>query len=295
MAEPATPEIKEDAPVAEPVVAPVAVVAAPAAAAAAPAAAEKPPLTSVADIGVCCDRNARHRRTMEDAHVIKDGFGDVPTNGYFAVYDGHGGRGAVEYVKDHLHVNFLEALANNPGDVAAAYRDSYKKTDDEIKKAAIHAGTTTVSVFLTVQDGVKKIYVANVGDARVILCHGDEAIRLTHDHKATDEDEIQRIKDAGGFVVNERVNGILAVSRSLGDSAMKDYVTGDPYTTDRDVTEIDSHIILACDGVWDVISDAEAMEIIKAAPTCQEAAVTLLRTSLRKGSTDNISVMVIKF
>ena len=76
---------------------------------------------------------------------------------------------------------------------------------------------------------------------------------------------------------------------------MKDYVSGDPFTTEREITEVDSHLILACDGVWDVVSDSEAMEIVRAANTCQEAATTLLRTSLRKGSTDNISVMVLKF
>lgn len=53
-----------------------------------------------------------------------------------------------------------------------------------------------------------------------------EAMRLTYDHRAEDKDEQKRVTEAGGFVIRNRVLGILAVSRSFGDHGMKDYVTG---------------------------------------------------------------------
>lgn len=93
------------------------------------------------------------------------------------------------------------------------------------------------------------LYVANAGDARGVLCRKGRALRLTYDHKGTDKQEAKRIMDSGGFVMSGRVNGVLAVTRSLGDSSMKEFVVGAPYTTETELTEDDEVLILACDGV----------------------------------------------
>jgi protein phosphatase PTC1 len=93
------------------------------------------------------------------------------------------------------------------------------------------------------------LYVANAGDARGVLCRKGRALRLTYDHKGTDKQEAKRIMDSGGFVMSGRVNGVLAVTRSLGDSSMKEFVVGAPYTTETELTEDDEMLILACDGV----------------------------------------------
>jgi hypothetical protein len=93
------------------------------------------------------------------------------------------------------------------------------------------------------------LYAGNAGDARAVLCRGGEALRLTYDHKGSDAQESKRIVDAGGFVMNNRVNGVLAVTRSLGDSAMKDFVVGAPYTTETELSAHDEFLIIACDGV----------------------------------------------
>merc|ERR1711976_1136231 len=123
---------------------------------------------------------------------------------------------------------------------------------------------------------VKKLYIGNCGDARGVLCRNKTAKRLTFDHKASDESETQRIIDAGGFVVMNRVNGILAVTGALGDYAMKDYVSGEPYCEEHELTDEDTPLILACDGVWDVITDQEAVDLILKFDTCKEAAKNLL-------------------
>lgn len=93
------------------------------------------------------------------------------------------------------------------------------------------------------------LYCANAGDARGVLCRAGKAVRLTYDHKGSDKQEAKRIMDAGGFVMSGRVNGVLAVTRSLGDSSMKEYVVGAPYTTETELGEDDEFLILACDGV----------------------------------------------
>ena len=94
------------------------------------------------------------------------------------------------------------------------------------------------------------LYTANVGDARIVLCRNGKALRLSYDHKGSDENEGRRITGAGGLILNNRVNGVLAVTRALGDAYMKDLVTGHPYTTETVIQpDVDEFMILACDGV----------------------------------------------
>ena len=98
------------------------------------------------------------------------------------------------------------------------------------------------------------LYTANVGDARIVLCRNGKALRLSYDHKGSDENEGKRIANAGGLILNNRVNGVLAVTRALGDAYMKDLVTGHPYTTETVMQpDIDEFLILACDGVSEFI------------------------------------------
>ena len=94
------------------------------------------------------------------------------------------------------------------------------------------------------------LYTANVGDARIVLCRTGKALRLSYDHKGSDENEGRRIANAGGLILNNRVNGVLAVTRALGDTYMKDLVTGHPYTTETVIQpDSDEFLIIACDGV----------------------------------------------
>ncbi len=94
------------------------------------------------------------------------------------------------------------------------------------------------------------LYTANVGDARIVLCRNGRALRLSYDHKGSDENEGKRVANAGGLILNNRVNGVLAVTRALGDAYMKDLVTGHPYTTETVIQpDQDEFLILACDGV----------------------------------------------
>ncbi len=113
--------------------------------------------------------------------------------------------------------------------------------------------TNASSIIPKLQDSASRhrvLYTANVGDARIVLCRNGKALRLSYDHKGSDENEGKRISNAGGLILNNRVNGVLAVTRALGDAYMKDLVTGHPYTTETVIQpDIDEFLILACDGV----------------------------------------------
>jgi len=92
-----------------------------------------------------------------------------------------------------------------------------------------------------------------------------------------------------------RVNGVLAVTRSLGDSSMKEFVVGAPYTTETELCDEDEFLILACDGLWDVIGDQAAVNQIKTMNDAQTASNHLLRYALNNHTTDNVTVVVVRF
>jgi protein phosphatase PTC1 len=137
------------------------------------------------------------------------------------------------------YLNTAAAKGANP--------DASKEKD--VPDAATTSSTDTNSV---AQNASRQrvLYTANVGDARIVLCRNGRALRLSYDHKGSDEQEGRRVANAGGLILNNRVNGVLAVTRALGDAYMKDLVTGHPYTTETVIQpDQDEFLILACDGV----------------------------------------------
>jgi protein phosphatase PTC1 len=117
------------------------------------------------------------------------------------------------------------------------------------------------------------------------------------DHKPTDGDERKRIEEAGGFILRSRVLGMLAVTRSFGDHNLKKFVTARPFTSERILDENSSFLIIACDGLWDVVSDQEAVNFVNEqldnGVDFSNIAPQLLETALAKGSTDNVTIMVV--
>ncbi|TFK44694.1 phosphatase 2C-like domain-containing protein [Crucibulum laeve] len=154
---------------------------------------------------------------------------------------------------------------------------------------------TGVTITVPPVDARRVLYSANAGDARGVLCRAGKAVRLTYDHKGSDKQEAKRITDAGGFVMSGRVNGVLAVTRSLGDSSMKEFVVGAPYTTETELCDEDEFLILACDGLWDVVNDQNAVELIRDIDEAQAASQKLLKHALANHTTDNVTVVVIRF
>jgi len=167
-----------------------------------------------------------------------------------------------------------------------------EKTESPATLAAPEAAHARLKNAATRQ---RVLYTANVGDARIILCRAGKALRLSYDHKGSDENEGKRIANAGGLILNNRVNGVLAVTRALGDTYMKDLVTGHPYTTETVIQpEIDEFIIIACDGLWDVCSDQEAVDHVRNIQDPVAAARLLVEHALSRFSTDNLSCMIIR-
>ncbi|KAI6046134.1 phosphatase 2C-like domain-containing protein [Pisolithus marmoratus] len=125
-------------------------------------------------------------------------------------------------------------------------------------------------------------------DARAVLCRAGKAVR-------SDKQEAKRITDAGGFVMSGRVNGVLAVTRSLGDSSMKEFVVGSPYTTETQLCDEDEFLILACDGLWDITGDQGAIDLVRHIEDAQEASHALVQHALSRLTNDNVTVVVVRF
>ncbi|KAF8938425.1 Protein phosphatase 2C 1 [Haplosporangium gracile] len=252
-------------------------------------------------VGVAEDRNKRCRRTMEDTHAFIYNYEGITGHGFFAIFDGHAGKAAADWCGQHFHEVFgriLEEKSEQAGvDFQELVNEAFLEVDRQLAEALQQgrsSGCTAIMAYIRKEDNKRVLYTGNVGDARAVLSHKDRAVRLSYDHKGSDHTEAQRILDVGGFVMNNRVNGVLAVTRALGDSSMKEFIIGAPYTTRTEIGADNPYLILACDGLWDVCSDQEAVELVKEVVCPTKASQLLLEHALQKFSTDNISVMVVR-
>eukprot|EP00249_Psilotum_nudum_P012221 c23659_g1_i3 orf=485-1339(+) len=237
------------------------------------------------------------RASMEDFYETKISKVDGQMVGLFGVFDGHGGSRAAEYLKQHL----FENLTNHPkfaNDIKAAIAETYKLTDSKYLEAESNehrdAGSTASTAVL-VGD---RLLVANVGDSRAVICRAGEAVALSTDHKPNRTDERQRIEEAGGVVMwagTWRVGGVLAVSRAFGDRLLKRYVVAEPEIQEEIIDANVEFLVLASDGLWDVISNQDAVSMIQSVSDPEEAANRLTEAAYKQGSADNITCVVVRF
>jgi len=257
------------------------------------------------------------RQEMEDGFVFVDQFGGRQSSAFFAVYDGHGGRQVVDFVTRELHENVLKELRRTSS-VPDAFVTAFQKTDEEmVRRNIMSSGCTACCCLLQEEQHSRVIYTAHLGDSRAVMSRGGSATRLTSmtDHKATDPLEGKRVIEAGGSIINDRVNGMLAMTRALGDHLLKmpilpnDVVSNVPDITSTDLSTQDSFVILACDGLWDVMNDQQAVELVgeclrELSPIARQLeaegrsmaeilARMLVEEALARGSNDNISCVVI--
>ncbi|KAF5733835.1 protein phosphatase 2C 37 [Tripterygium wilfordii] len=285
------------------------------------------------------------RRDMEDAVSVhpsfREGTGTSPGFHFFGVFDGHGGSIVAMKCKDRLHQivkEELDACGGEPVEWKHAMERSFASMDAEVQQGSVNdpkksngrcdlqtpkcdaVGSTAVVAVVTPD----KIVVSNCGDSRAVLCRNGVATPLSSDHKPDRPDELARIEAAGGRVIywdGARVLGVLAMSRAIGDNYLKPYVIPDPEVTVTERTAEDECLILASDGLWDVVSNDTACGVARMClrsqkppsppcspgsdsavgsssagssdKACSDAAILLTKLALARHSTDNVSVVVI--
>ena len=258
---------------------------------------------------------------------------------YIGVYDGHNGDWAASYAKEkmHTHLEKCAFIANGISPDASQQEleqfelgvknsliRSFIDLDEEIldgTKALNRRDGSTASVVLRVAN---HLFVAHAGDTRIVMgkramgLHDVRAKALTEDHKPSLPRERKRVYDEGGRVEfcgcwrviaenrGRNVRAALAVSRAIGDIDFKrpenKGVTATPdvarITLDNEV----ENVIVATDGLWDVIGDQDAVRLCQSVlrgrfseDACREAAEALTQEALERGSSDNVTVVVACF
>mmetsp|Transcript_20330 Transcript_20330/g.68928 ORF Transcript_20330/g.68928 Transcript_20330/m.68928 type:complete len:395 (+) Transcript_20330:58-1242(+) len=258
----------------------------------------------ISDVGVAEAQG--WRPTMEDAHLVE--LDSVPGAAVFAVFDGHGGHDVSAHVAKELMPRFARAMEDK-SDAGAALQtvlidiDFHMRTDLSLAGQLEQTGSTAVCVCVE----ATQITSCWLGDSRAVLSSAGKVIALSDDHKPSCEAERERISRADGQVVRGRVNGVLAVSRALGDyvyksnealSTHEQLVSCCPETRRRPRENADEFIIVACDGIWEKVSNEQAVAFVRAAwqsgeHDAAQIARRLVEWSMLSGSTDNMTCCVV--
>ncbi|KAL9330970.1 hypothetical protein ACSQ67_000580 [Phaseolus vulgaris] len=252
------------------------------------------------------------RATMEDFYDIKTLKIGGQSICLFGIFDGHGGSRAAEYLKEHLFDNLLKhpkfltdaklaiLFDAHPSHVChfSLCGETYKQTDANFldsEKDTFRDDGSTASTAVLVDN---HLYVANVGDSRTIISKSGKAIALSEDHKPNRSDERKRIENAGGVVMwagTWRVGGVLAMSRAFGNRMLKQFVVAEPEIQDQQIDEQIELLILASDGLWDVVQNDDAVSLARTEEEPEAAARKLTEVAFSRGSADNITCIVVRF
>lgn len=252
----------------------------------------------VKGVGCAEDNNSRYRESMEDKHLFADEVGKKKKNMTLAcVFDGHGGIQTATYLETNFQKVFesnVENIVEKGGSMENALKSTFSEIDNQMKSIQ-YDGATAAVVVIVKEATARYVYSANCGDARAVLVKKNgTGVRLSYDHKVGLPEEIDRITNAGGFIAMGRVNAILAVSRAFGDHGVKNLVISEPFISKTLLTADDVYVIVACDGVWDVVQDNQAAECVLKKSKAQDAANALKDLSMTSGTTDNVTVLVVQ-
>uniref|UniRef100_A0A182KDD3 protein-serine/threonine phosphatase n=1 Tax=Anopheles christyi TaxID=43041 RepID=A0A182KDD3_9DIPT len=253
------------------------------------------------------------RMHMEDSHTHILSLPDDPGTSFFAVYDGHGGAKVAEYAGKHLH-KYITRRPEYANDVSHALQQGFLDLDEAMlnNEALREQMSGSTAVVVVIKDG--RLYCANAGDSRAIACVDGRLDVLSFDHKPTNEKERERISSAGGYVEYNRVNGYLALSRALGDFGLKrnkqieakeQMVTAYPDVEEREVSDCWDFLVIACDGIWDVLSSQAVLEFVQEEiaqgiypqQICENLMMRCLAPDCQMGGIggDNMTVIVVCF
>lgn len=246
-------------------------------------------------------RRGRRRRINEDEVFCK------PEAGLYGVCDGHGADsfgaglgGGPQQLPGRVVADALPGLLAG----GVGFDDAFARVDAVVcGMCAPRSYVGTTVTVARVQRGVK-VEIAHVGDSRaMVIGRGGQAEVLTRDHSPLRADESARIARAGGHVLRGRVNGVLAVSRAVGDRALKGVVPAVPEVCVRELHGRDEMLVVASDGLWDMVSEGEVCDMLKARRVVDgtrsvpvdmcAAAEALVDEAVSRGSRDDTSVVLV--
>ena len=248
---------------------------------------------------------------------------------FFALYDGHGGKGCSYFLKKYLHKYIKEfsfiGIKNAIYEAEKIFLENYAIVKGNLTDKSGSCGV--MALFKN-----NKCIIANVGDSRCLLFKNNRLVFSTRDHKPNEPFEKRRIKLAGGSVYRNKgkriyqngkriklphrvIPGYLSVSRTFGDITTKEpkfggkkgVVVAEPDIVELDLNESYNFMVIGCDGIFDVMSNTEILDCIhivlklnknndkKINELCGDFADMIVKSALAKESFDNVSCIVIAF
>ncbi|KAE9613985.1 hypothetical protein Lal_00016471 [Lupinus albus] len=275
------------------------------------------------------------RKEMEDAVAVIPGFisrmcdhvggctapgsrssDEISPVHFFGVYDGHGGSQVAKFCAKRMHLVIAEECDKEMAGGTewqrrweAVFAKGFERTDTEVLLDAVAPEMVGSTASVVVLSGCQ-IITSNCGDSRVVLCRRTQTIPLTVDQKPDRQDELLRIEGTGGKVINwngARVFGVLAMSRAIGDRYLRPWIIPVPEITFTARTEEDECLVLASDGLWDVMTNEEVGEVARhilrrrrrsslsteEISPAQVVADSLTEIAYGRNSEDNISIIVV--
>ncbi|KAI4344225.1 hypothetical protein L6164_011475 [Bauhinia variegata] len=256
------------------------------------------------------------RPYMEDTHICigdlakKFGFDFLSEEAisFYGVFDGHGGKSAAQFVRDHLPRVIVED-ANFPLELERVVTRSFLETDAALAKtcsleSSLSSGTTALTAIIF----GRSLLVANAGDCRAVLSRQGVAIEMSKDHRPFCSKERRRVESLGGFIDDGYLNGQLGVTRALGDwhlEGLKEMSErGGPLIAEPELklitlTKEDEFLIIGSDGIWDVFTSQNAVDFARR--RLQEhndvklCGREIVEEAIKRGSTDNLTVVMVCF
>ena len=268
--------------------------------------------------------NLEHRQEMEDFHCIKQALGKRPNLSYFAIFDGHGGKDVASFLSINLHHFLIDEINNinfgtndeeNISNIIESIKSAFMKIDQNIlsnENFTNDVGSTATLIFIYYNNlnenilnnnndngnkNVERILIcANIGDSNGYLITKSNISQITKPHKCEDTSEVQRIKGTGGIVFQGRIFGKLILTRTLGDKEMKKYgVIPVPDFYTKKIEKDDLFVIIASDGIWDVINEEELYKMGNEKELSSEIfSKKIMDLAKERDTRDNSSCIVIK-
>lgn len=246
------------------------------------------------------------RKSNEDRHnIILNINGDNPelnNINFFGIYDGHGGTWVSKYLEKNIQNYYLDNKFSPPFS-EEYHKKVFQLIQSQLLKNALgySNGSTCLLNLMYKYDNAIHMNIINLGDSRLSIVYTNgKSSSITRDHKPDDSIEKSRIEKMGGNIYKDSESvvriGDLSLSRAFGDGDNAPYISQKPDVFYKKITLDTKYIIMGCDGLWDVINSEEIGQIIntitKSNP--ENLAVELANLAITKGSTDNISIIVIE-
>lgn len=244
------------------------------------------------------------RQSNEDSHNIilnKSLDNNIKIN-LLAIYDGHGGDKISKFLKNNVPRLYCNVKLKYP-----LTKEHHVKIFDLLQEEIISSryghsqGSTCLINLLYRYNDELYMNILNLGDCRLTIVNINNTYnQITTDHKPDDEKESKRINEIGGRIYKDSEGiyriGDLSLSRAFGDGDNAPYISHIPDIYTIKITKKHEFIVMACDGLWDVIENNELYKLLKKYQIrkISNYASELATEALNRGSSDNISVIVLE-